>query len=176
MGDVPADYETDAGDRHDQLRLWLRLLSCTYLIENEIRTRLQQQFDTTLPRFDLMAQLDRVPEGLTMGALSARLMVSNGNITGIVDRLVTEGLVRRTVSDTDRRSSSVSLTAKGRTVFKTMAGQHESWIREMFAGFDAGQTKRLLALLGEAKKTVRDSLDAPGQAAAPAPRRKPRKA
>jgi DNA-binding MarR family transcriptional regulator len=169
--EVPPDYETDAGDRHDQLRLWLRLLSCTFLVENEVRTRLLQSFDTTLPRFDLMAQLDRVPEGLTMGALSARLMVSNGNTTGIVERLVAEGLVRRTVSDTDRRSTSVSLTAKGRAAFKTMAAQHEAWIRELFSELDPVQTRRLLSLLGAARDSVRKSLAAPRPPAA-APRRR----
>ncbi|MDB5364339.1 MAG: MarR family transcriptional regulator [Rhodospirillales bacterium] len=169
---VPADYETDAGDRHDQLRLWLRLLSCTFLVENEIRTRLAQSFDTTLPRFDLMAQLDRVPEGLTMSALSARLMVSNGNTTGIVERLVAEGLVRRTVSDTDRRSTSVSLTAKGRAAFKTMAAQHEAWIRELFGELEPAQTKRLLSLLGAAKEAVRTSLATPRPAAAPRRRKR----
>ncbi|GIL39682.1 MarR family winged helix-turn-helix transcriptional regulator [Roseiterribacter gracilis] len=174
MAEIPTDYETDAGDRHDQLRLWLRLLSCTYLIENEIRSRLLQSFDTTLPRFDLMAQLDRVPEGLTMGALSARLMVSNGNTTGIVERLVAEGLVKRTVSNADRRSTTVSLTAKGRNAFKVMATQHESWIRELFTEIDPATTKRLLTLLGETKDAVRKSLAAPRAAAAPAatPRRK----
>jgi DNA-binding MarR family transcriptional regulator len=175
MSDSPADYETDAGDRHDQLRLWLRLLSCTFLIENEIRSRLLQAFDTTLPRFDLMAQLDRVPEGLTMGALSARLMVSNGNTTGIVERLVAEGLLRRTVSNTDRRSTSVSLTAKGRNSFKTMATQHEAWIRELFSTLDPSTTKKLLSLLGEAKDSVRKSLAAPRPAAAPSQRKRTKK-
>jgi DNA-binding MarR family transcriptional regulator len=173
--EVPSDYETDAGERHDELRLWLRLLSCTFLVENEVRTRLLQSFDTTLPRFDLMAQLDRVPEGLTMGELSARLMVSNGNTTGIVERLVAEGVVRRTVSDTDRRSTSVSLTAKGRTAFKAMAAQHEIWIRDLFGALEPSQTKRLLSLLGAAKDSVRASLASPRPAARPR-RRKSAKA
>jgi DNA-binding MarR family transcriptional regulator len=172
--DIPSDYETDADDHHDQLRLWLRLLSCTFLIENEVRSRLLQSFDMTLPRFDLMAQLDRVPEGLTMGELSARLMVSNGNTTGIVERLVAEGLVRRTVSDTDRRSTSVSLTTKGRASFKAMATQHEAWIRELFVGLDPATTKRLLSLLGAAKESVRQSLAKP-KPSPTARRRKPAK-
>jgi DNA-binding MarR family transcriptional regulator len=170
--DGPSDYETDAGDQHDELRLWLRLLSCTLLVENEVRSRLLQGFDTTLPRFDLMAQLERVPEGLTMSELSARLMVSNGNTTGIVERLVSEGLVRRTSSDTDRRTTFVSFTPKGRAAFKAMAAQHETWVRELFAGLEPAQTKRLLTLLGEAKRVVRSALEAPKEAPKPAPRKR----
>ncbi len=91
------------------------MLTCTTMIESEIRNRLQRSFTTTLPRFDLMAQLDREPDGLSMSDLSARLMVSNGNTTGVVSRLVEDGLVSRVPSATDRRTFYVKLTARGRT-------------------------------------------------------------
>jgi len=90
-----AQNELAASDSKQRLRLWLKMLGCTNLVEREVRTRLRRQFNVTLPRFDLMAALERHPGGLTMGALSKHLMVSNGNVTGVVDRLVKDGLVRR---------------------------------------------------------------------------------
>lgn len=155
------DYETAGQDRHANLRLWLRLLTCTTLVESEVRTRLQAGFQTTLPKFDLMAQLDRVEGGLTMGELSARLMVSNGNITGIVDRLEADTFVVRVPSKTDRRAFHVKLTPKGRTAFRKMATQHEAWIDELFGGLGEDDVRTLLRLLGRAKESVRGAKAAP---------------
>ena len=98
-------------DHHQSLKLWLRMLSCTVRIENEIRTRMRATFDITLPRFDLMAQLERHPEGLRMGELSKRMMVTGGNITGITDQLEQEKLVLRVPDAKDRRVHTVKLTA-----------------------------------------------------------------
>src|SRR5580658_7986163 len=109
-----ADLETRATKSdHEALRLWLRLLSCTVRIENLVRGRLRQEFETTLPRFDLMAQLERHPDGLRMSEVSKRLMVSGGNVTGITDQLEREGLVARSLDPSDRRAVSVKLTKKG---------------------------------------------------------------
>src|SRR5215469_6762978 len=123
--ELPLDAETKAierpGDHKNELRLWLRLLSCTTLIENEIRRRLRDQFDITLPRFDLMAQLDKAPGGMKLGELSQRLMVSNGNITGLVDRLLAQGLLDRQPAPNDRRAQLVRLTPEGRRNFRAMA-------------------------------------------------------
>lgn len=110
------------------LRLWLRLLTCTQLVEKQVRTALREQFDTTLPRFDLMAQLERAPDGLRMNELSRRMMVTGGNVTGITDQLVAEGLVRRIDVEGDRRAYRVCLTPKGREAFEHMARAHEDWI------------------------------------------------
>src|SRR5687768_10298410 len=137
---IPLDAETKVAERPNdhktELRLWLRLLTCTTLIENEVRRRLRDQFDITLPRFDLLAQLDRTPNGMTLGELSQRMMVSNGNITGLVDRLVGQGLIRRKPLPTDRRVQIVSLTLDGRRFFRTMARENANWIGEIFAGLD----------------------------------------
>src|SRR5215831_2562210 len=103
-------------DDHSALRIWLRLLTCTQLIEKRVRSGLREQFDTTLPRFDLMAQLERHPEGLKMTELSRRLMVTGGNVTGITDQLENEGLVTRDTDPNDRRSTSVRLTPEGRAL------------------------------------------------------------
>lgn len=115
------------------LRLWLRMLTCTTMIEATIRNRLRQQFNTTLPRFDVLAALDRVPEGLTMGELSHWLMVSNGNVTGVVNRLEADGLITRYPSPRDKRTHYVKLTRKGQAEFDRMAAAHEEWIDELFA-------------------------------------------
>lgn len=151
--DLEARLHGTAHSEHPQeLRLWLRLLTCTQLIEKQIRTELRFQFDTTLPRFDLMAQLERNPDGLKMNDLSRRMMVSGGNVTGITDQLVTEGLVERVVVDGDRRSFRVKLTDKGHTSFAEMAQQHENWIVEAFATLKDTEIATLYKLLGNVKQ------------------------
>jgi DNA-binding MarR family transcriptional regulator len=151
-----ADSETRArDDHHDSLRLWLRLLSCSTLIENHIRQCLQGEFATTLPRFDLMAQLERCPEGLKMGELSKRLMVTGGNVTGITDLLEKEGLVARATDAQDRRAFRVKLTPSGQRQFKKMAAEHERWIIELFADLPTKNKQQLAALLQDLKLHVR---------------------
>jgi len=156
---IPLDAETKVAERpadHEaELRLWLRLLTCTTLIEGEVRRRLRDEFDVTLPRFDLMAQLDKAPNGMTLGELSQRMMVSNGNVTGLAERLVEQGLLDRRPSPNDRRSQIVSLTAEGRRTFRAMARTHEDWIAEMFAGLDAADIDTLMALLAKTKASAR---------------------
>src|SRR3954466_744520 len=130
-GDV-LDLASRLTQGHNQsLKLWLRMLSCTVRIENEIRSRLRTTFDITLPRFDLMAQLERHPEGLRMGELSKRMMVTGGNITGITDQLEQEQLVVRVPDPRDRRAYSVKLTPEGRRAFSEMAAVHEGWIADL---------------------------------------------
>jgi len=141
-------------DDHDALRLWLRLFACTSLIERSIRTQLRESFAMTLPRFDLMAQLERAPQGLKMSELSRRLMVTGGNVTGLTDQLVSEGLVVRKRVAGDRRAQAVSLTREGRKVFRKMAEAHERWIVALMAGLSPGERDRLYALLGRLKRGV----------------------
>jgi DNA-binding MarR family transcriptional regulator len=156
--ELPLDAETKVterpNDHKDELRLWLRLFSCKILIETEIRRRLRDNFDITLPRFDLMAQLDKAPAGMKLGELSQRLMVSNGNITGLVDRLVAQGLLDRQPAPNDRRAQLVKLTAEGRRSFRAMAAVHEDWIAEIFVGLNASDRMALMRLLGKAKASA----------------------
>jgi DNA-binding MarR family transcriptional regulator len=152
------DMEARAHSEHPEaLRLWLRLLTCTQLVEKKVRGLLREQFDTTLPRFDLMAQLERAPDGLKMNELSRRMMVTGGNVTGITDQLVAEGLVERIDVAGDRRAYRVRLTAKGRRQFHDMARQHEGWIVEAFGGLNDKDIATLHKLLGKVKEqaTVR---------------------
>ncbi len=142
----------------DELRLWLRLLTCTTLMEGEIRTRLRRDFDTTLPRFDLMAALDRAPAGLSLGDISKRMMVSNGNVTGLATRLEAEGLVERRARPGDRRAQMLRLTPKGRREFARQSAAHEGWIAELFGGLTEAERAALLRLLGTAKGSVRAAL------------------
>ena len=141
------DSETKAvelpEDHGNEIRLWLRLLTCTTLIEGEVRGRLRERFDVTLPRFDLMAQLERFPDGLQMGELSRRMLVTGGNVTGIVDQLERAGLIVRTEDPADRRAYLVKLTKEGRRLFGQMAVEHESWIVNLFSGIPKREQRAL---------------------------------
>ncbi|VVE76801.1 MarR family transcriptional regulator [Pandoraea captiosa] len=149
------DLETRAHDReHDALRLWLRLLTCANLIETDIRSRLRQEFDCTLPRFDLLAQLDRHPEGLKMGELSKRMMVTGGNVTGITDQLEKEGWVTRETVVNDRRAFLIKLTPRGKKAFSNMARSHEEWIEQRLGRLPEEQRHQLYLLLGDLKAVI----------------------
>ena len=130
-----------------RLRLWLRLLGASRAVEGELRERLRRQFDATLPRFDVLAALDRNEAGMTMTELSRFLRVSNGNVTGIVDRLVSDGLVVRAQKDGDRRTSFVRLTPRGRSAFAEMAVVHEGWVDELLSPLDGQAVDDLIVLL-----------------------------
>jgi len=136
------------------LRLWLKLLSCTMIVEKRIRARLDSEFATTLPRFDVLAALERHPDGLTMGQLSRFMMVSNGNVTAVVNRLLDDGWVLRTSEKTDRRVATVRLTRKGRQAFVKMAKTHEQWVDRMFAGLSDERIEELTSLLGELRASI----------------------
>jgi DNA-binding MarR family transcriptional regulator len=146
----------EAQAEQDVVRLWLRLLTCTTLLENQVSSRLRSNFDTTLPRFDLMAQLARSPDGLGMSELSQRLMVSGGNVTGITDTLERDGLVERVTIPGDRRARKVHLTSKGRAVFDKMASEHATWIDNLLRGLTAQEQQQLYSLLGKLKQHVRE--------------------
>ena len=143
-----------SAEHPEALRLWLRLLTCTQLVETRVRGRLREHFDTTLPRFDLLAQLERARDGLKMNELSRRMMVTGGNVTGITDQLVGEDLVERVPVPGDRRAYRVRLTVKGRKVFADMAHAHENWVVEAFAGLSARDITTLHRLLGKVKQHV----------------------
>jgi DNA-binding MarR family transcriptional regulator len=158
------DSETKAielpEDHGDELRLWLRLLTCTTLIEGEVRSRLRDRFSVTLPRFDLMAQLDRVPEGMTLSDVSRRMMVSNGNVTGLVERLVVSGHLDRRTSDQDRRVQVIRLTKAGRAEFRKMAAEHQSWIAGIFSDLTEKDVRELMRLLAKTKASAQKSAQA----------------
>ncbi len=158
----------DAGADDDRLavRLWLRMLSCTARIEQDVRGRFREQFATTLPRFDVLAQLDRAPEGLTMSGLSARLMVSAGNITGLVSRLADEGLVERAPHPDDGRAQVVRMTAVGKQVFDRMTPAHASWVAEIFDGLSDAEQQALHRALGHLKRHLDGESDSPAPAGA----------
>lgn len=166
MEDVETRVSDD--DRLD-LRVWLRLLACTTRIDQGVRRGLREAFEITLPRFDLLAQLDRAPNGLTMGELSRRLMVTNGNVTGLIDRLVGEGLVERKPSPSDRRAQMVRLTEAGKTAFDGMTPAHRDLVADYFGGLKRAELRDLYDLLGKLKDTLEEQeRTAEGAAAAPA--------
>ncbi len=147
-------HGTTCAEHPQALRLWLRLLTCTQMIETRVRAGLREQFNTTLPRFDLLAQLERAPSGLRMNELSSRMMVTRGNITGITNQLVAEGLVARVDEKGDGRVWRVKLTPKGRRQFASMARQHEGWIVTALGGLSTEDIDSLHTLLGRAKQGI----------------------
>lgn len=164
LGDGPTDMEAAADlAARPELRLWLRLSACDALIGQKLRTRLRKAFDTTPARYDLMALLDKGSDGqgmngLTMGELSKRLMVTNGNVTGIVDRLVQDGLAARSSASHDRRTHLVRLTPAGRAAFRSMAEAHQSWLADLMGGLEREEVATLLGLLDRLKRSVRGGI------------------
>lgn len=157
--DAPLDAETRVtSDHHQSLRVWLRMLACTNLIGNHVRQKLQAQFGITLPRFDLMAQLERAPQGLKMGELTRRMMVTGGNVTGITDVLEEEGLVARTADPDDQRASRVKLTKAGEQQFQRMAAEHERWVVDLFDDLTVKQKTQLADLLMALKTSAKQHL------------------
>jgi DNA-binding MarR family transcriptional regulator len=147
MVSAPLDTVSAETGNKERLRFWLRLLRASRLIEAELRERLKSRFATTLPRFDVMAALYRQPDGMLMSDLSRFLLVSNGNVTGIVERLVADGLVVRATREGDRRTSIVRLTEEGTGLFREMAGAHEAWISEFLGDLSEADARRLAAML-----------------------------
>lgn len=170
--DIPSNtFLTDApdlesrlpqGEESSALRLWLRLLSCATLIENELRSCLRREFNTTLPRFELMAQLASRPEGMKMTELSRHMLVTNGNITGITDQLEKEGYVKRQRLPNDRRSSMLFLTPKGKTHYDAIASVYQASVDRFFSALPQSSKDTLLAELGQLKTLAHlESTDRP---------------
>ncbi|WP_322994437.1 MarR family transcriptional regulator [Castellaniella sp.] len=174
LGDDHIGLEARAQiDDHMETKIWLRLLACSTQIEHQIRQLLRVRFATSLPRFDYLAQLDRHPDGLRMNLLSRYLMVTGGNVTGLTDQLVKEGLVRRIVNPEDRRSWRVILTDKGRAEFTDMAAEHERWLVEMFKGLPGDSRDALYEHLGHLRVLLASrQAEVEAKAVAAAPKRR----
>ncbi|WP_299882228.1 MarR family winged helix-turn-helix transcriptional regulator [uncultured Sulfitobacter sp.] len=144
----------------DRLRLWLRLLKVVRGIETELREKLRRDHNTTLPRFDVMSALSRHPDGLKMSELSGVLRVSNGNVTGIADRLSDEGLVERIAVPGDRRAMRLRLTAAGLAEFADQAAAHETWINDVLSGISPEEARAMagrLQAFADAAQTAQET-------------------
>jgi DNA-binding MarR family transcriptional regulator len=145
------NHTTDISRSKQSLRVWLKLLGSTNHVASKVRERLRVDFATTLPRFDVLAELSRRPNGVTMGELSSMLMVSNGNLTGLAKRLQNDGLILRSPMPTDKRTHILFITSKGRTAFKAMALQHEKWVEALFSDLADKDITALLTILSKIK-------------------------
>lgn len=150
----------NAGDQ-ESLRLWLRLFTTTTLVGRRLDSALKREFSSTLPRFDLLAQLERAPDGLRMGELSERILTTGGNVTWLVRALESEKLVTRRVSPTDKRAAIVRLTAAGKRHFAAMAHAHERWVADIFSTLSAPDRRAMHAQLGIVKNRVRSPRSTP---------------
>ena len=142
----------NAKTRKTRLRLWLNILRTTRSVENALREEMRVSYDQTLPRFEILAVLERSESGLRMSALSEKLMVSNGNVTGIVERLVQDGLVERMAVPGDKRATLARLTHKGEAVFAEMADVHERWVNELLRTVSDQEASLLIESLTEIRK------------------------
>ena len=155
---MTAKPNPDAGPvAKDHVRLWLRILKVTKTVESELRERFRLEFGTTLPRFDVMAALYRNEQGMKMSELSRMLMVSNGNVTGIVDRLTDDGLMLRQAVPGDRRAARVRLTRKGITEFERQARAHEAWVSELLGGLSGVDSQIAADFLAAALRTSEET-------------------
>lgn len=141
-------------NNRDALRLWLQLITLTTVVEKKIRRNLKSEFETTLPRFDIMATLERSGKKMTMGDLTKKLLVSKGNVTGVVASLVKQGLLKRERDEGDRRTHYLSLTAKGRKDFTEQAKAHQGWVNEFFSGLEMDELSAMVDQLGRLKDTI----------------------
>jgi DNA-binding MarR family transcriptional regulator len=148
------------------LRTWLRLLACTNIIEKHLQSQLRQKFESTLPRFDVLAELDaaenQLGHGISMSGLSQRLMVTNGNVTGLVEQLVKERLVTRTMAPHDRRSQFVRLTKSGKRAFDRMVPEHRAWVERIFSQLspkDHAAMDQILAKLKDATQRILENAE-----------------
>ena len=150
MSAEPAIADADK----DRLRFWYRAYSAVSAVEREISARLRERFGASLARFDLMAHLFAAPDGLTMGQLTRKLLVSGGNTTGLVERLAREGRAVREVDDHDRRVYRVALTGRGRALFQDMAEEHEAWVNEILGDLDPQDMTRATSLLARVRRRL----------------------
>jgi DNA-binding MarR family transcriptional regulator len=150
---VQSDIENEPLSKA-RLRLWLKLLKSSGMIEEEVRRRLRSELDWTLPRFDVMSVLARSGDGMRMSDISKMLRVSNGNITGIVDKLTDEGLALRVAVPGDRRANKIQLTPKGETVFAEHAAIHEGWIDEILGGLNLDDIEGMILRLDQLALTL----------------------
>lgn len=111
-----------------ETRFWLQILNVHHLIYNDLNARLINESGLSIAKFDVLAQLYRFPEGISMGALSKKLKVTNGNVSGLVTRLEADGYVRRSVEPNDRRSFRASITPVGKAVFEKAMAKHQTEI------------------------------------------------
>ena len=146
-GEMPIEPQLEPTLDRQRLRVWLRILKLQRLVGAELRERLRVEYDTTLPQFDVLSALDRAEKGLKMSALSEALMVSNGNVTGIIERLVEQGLVERAPVEGDRRATLVRLTGRGRETFAEMAARHRDWVSTALGGLGVQDAAAVIALL-----------------------------
>ena len=149
--------ERAAEHSKESLRTWLRLLSCETVIEQQLRTLLRQNYSVTLPQFDVLSELERAGDPLTMSQLSKELMVSNGNVTGVIDRLEKTDFVKRVRAEHDRRIQYIELTPKGRKEFNRMASRHESWVADLLSELSMTEMNQLQDLLLKARESVSDA-------------------
>ncbi|MEP6869979.1 MAG: MarR family transcriptional regulator [Novosphingobium sp.] len=146
--EVSTEEEVPIGAGSAELRMWVRLLACAKIGEKQLRRRFEDEFDTTLPRFDVLAALYRAPEGLRMSALSRALLVSNGNVTVVVRQLLERGFVKSKINPADGRSAIVSLTPTGKRRFVELAEAHHRWISELFSEVPVADKDTLVSKLG----------------------------
>ncbi len=140
------------------LQLWVRLLACAHGAEQRVKNRIKENFGLNQTQFNLLSQLDRAPDGIRMGEIARRTVVTGSNVTAVVDDLQQRGLVTREVAKGDRRATVIRLTPAGRSLFAEIAPVHAGWIEEIFAGLAETEKRDLVQRLDGLKTAMRATL------------------
>ena len=135
-------------------RTWLSLVRCFSSIERVLMQHFADEYNSSLPRYDVLTALALSPGGLTMGELASMLMVTKGNITGVVRRLKTDGLVRKVTSKVDRRVQSVTISAKGKRLWDKMHADYDRIISEILSGQSNKDLRALARFLEQTRVAV----------------------
>jgi DNA-binding MarR family transcriptional regulator len=137
-----------------RMRAWLAMVGCFTSVERSLRRHFNHVFRSSLPRYDVLMALVHFPDGLTMGQLASKLMVSKGNMTGVVRRLQQNNCVRQASSRHDRRVRVVTLTSKGRTLWEQMHGEYRSVIEDVLSQLSKTESRLLTQSLMQAQERI----------------------
>ena len=129
----------------DALRTWLRLTQIYQLLQQKLG-RVLESAGLTLPQFDVLANLG-MTEGITQQELADKLLVTKGNVVGLLDRMESAGLLERRADPKDRRANRIFLTRTGREALHQTLPAHLAVIRRAMSRLSASDHQALFRLL-----------------------------
>lgn len=133
--------------RKIETRIWLSVLSIESNIFSKLNGALSAQFGISVAKFEFLAQIERYPDGISLSQISANLKVTSGNVSGLVRRLLADGLITKTMSLEDRRSFIAKFTPEGKELFDKANILHAETLAHCFAEVPLSELEAALATL-----------------------------